>query len=80
MGHLSILVWIKVHHSQKVFTVLEFPVYTLFDQKHNLKFFWKGQKRERRKGIRTHSLQICNQRSNSMHYALGKQIRKRKKI
>lgn len=54
MGHLSILVWIKVHHNQNTSTILEFPVYTLLDQKHNFYNFWKGQNYERPKGIRTH--------------------------
>lgn len=33
MGHLSILMWVKVHHNQNTFTVFEFLNFTLFDQK-----------------------------------------------
>lgn len=33
MGHLSILMWIKENNNQNTFTVLEFPHFTIVDQK-----------------------------------------------
>lgn len=44
MGHLWILIWIKVHNNQNTFTCLEFKNFTIFDQKTMFeKFFWKGK-------------------------------------
>lgn len=42
MKHLSILMWIKVHHNQSTlkFNGLEFSYLTIFDKKKNL---WKGK-------------------------------------
>lgn len=60
MGHLSILMWVKVHHNQNTFTVFEFLNFTLFDQKmiknlfSMMKQFWKAQ----RESIPTYDLQI----------------------
>lgn len=62
MGHLSILIWIKVHHNLLVhtFTDVEFSNFTLISPETMFKIpSW----------IRSHDLQICSEPSNPLRFA-----------
>lgn len=71
MGHLSILLWIKVRYDQNTFTALNFSNFIIFDQKICFKIFGKGKNYKSRSRIRTQDLQICIKRSNQLHYAIS---------
>lgn len=43
MGHLSLLMWIKLHHNQNTFTGVENSNFTTVEQKLRFEFFWKGK-------------------------------------
>lgn len=44
MGHLSLLMGIKVHHNQNTVTGVENLNFTTFKQNLRFEIFWKGKK------------------------------------
>lgn len=54
MGHLAMLMGIKVHYNPNTFTKLEFSTFAILC----FKIFWNGKIYKCPGGIRTHELQI----------------------
>lgn len=74
MEHLSIFMWIKVHHNQNINRFRIFKSYNILLKillkKFIFKNFLKRKKFKIPSGIPTHYLQICSEPSNLLRYAV----------
>lgn len=61
IGHLSISIWIKLHHYPNDFTGLLF--YNIYPKKYIFYIFCKSKFYKSPSRIRTHVLQICSERT-----------------